>query len=378
MNETPLADLHLTVSGKAPSDWNELMEADRDSDFFHSLTWAKSVCRHYPGMKSVYLILRSGEDLVGGLVAFQRRSGSAGGLATRLDSGFDGASGGPIPHAGLSTDRQEEIFQILLQRFLSLRSRLFGVCTISLNAGHEQRFGHLVQKQQCFNRSDITGAAVDLTGGSEDVSARLMTMNKRNERNKGLRRGAEIIVSDDINLVAEYYAIYQSASLHWGIDPVPLAFLQDLLVEGGGQVFFVAIVVDGKVVGGHLNLHQGERVIAWNGVTNPEYSRTHYPATLCMWGDIVEACQRGATWLDMGASGGVASLVGFKKYFGAVLEERSLYVNESPLFSLMLKVRDLFQSGSQTAKESPEKKGSLNRWHDKLKPKSDNSSNEDT
>jgi len=312
------------------------------------------------------------------MASFRHRSGGAGGLGKRLDSGFDGTSGGPIPLANLAADEQNVVFQALLDKFANLRSSLLGVCTISLNAGHEERFGQLLKAQPGFAYRLITGAAVDISGGSEDVSTRLMSMNKRNERNKSLRRGAEIIVSDDPEYVAKYYPIYESASAYWGIDPVPLAFLQDLLVSGAGQVFFVVVVAEEKVIGGHLNLHLGQRVIAWNGVTDPQYARTYHPATLCMWGDIVESCDRGAHWLDMGASGGVTSLEGFKKYFGAVIENRALYVNESFMFKAMREGRSIMQGFLKSVKSALVGGGEAQRWHDKVKPGSDKKSKEDS
>lgn len=367
-----MSALLLKVSGESPSGWNTLLEADPDSDFFHTTTWVGNVCRHYSGMEPVFLEAWLADKLVGAMVAFKHSSGGTGGLAVRLDCGFDGTSGGPIVPANFLPGQQDEIALALLLRFFSLRSRFFGVATLSLNEGHEKRFGHLLRNQPGLSRVPITGAAVELTGGSEEVSARKMSMNKRNERNKGLRRGAEIVTSMDPALVAEYYPIYKSASEYWGIDPVPLGFLQDLLVGGDGKVFFVAIMVEGKVTGGHLNLHHGARVIAWNGVTDPAYARTHHPATLCMWGDIEEACRRGARWLDMGASGGVTSLEGYKKYFGAVLEERALYLNESALFSAIRRSRGWLrgQLSATGASSSPTEESG--RWHDKAKPSSEN------
>ncbi len=372
-----LSDLCLTLSSEEPPDWNLLLEADPDSDFFHTTVWAKSLCKYYPGMKAIFMTARSGEKLVGGMVAFQHGSSGSRGLGERLDSGFDGTSGGPIPLADLPPSQQENIFLFLLSQFLKLRSRVLGVGTISLNAGHENRFGHILQEHESFSRRRVVGAVVDLTGGSEEVSVRQMSKNKRNERNRGLRSGAEIVITQDPRLVAEYYPIYESASAHWRIDPVPLAFLQDLLVSSSGQVFFVAIVFEGRVIGGHLNLHQGNRVIAWNGVTDPAFSRTQFPATLGVWGDIEEACRRQAKWLDMGASGGVVSLEGFKKYFGAILEERALYVNESLLFKTTRKIRTWLQSLSQSSVVSSDD-NQPERWHDKAKPASDKISQGDS
>jgi len=104
-----------------------------------------------------------------------------------------------------------------------------------------------------------------------------------------------------------------------------------------------------------LCLHLGARVFAWNGVTDPAFARTHFPATLCFWGDLVEACRRGAQWLDFGASGGVNSLAGFKKYFGAELMPRGFYVADSRLLGAL-------RWGGATLGRL--RGGTARRWHD--------------
>jgi CelD/BcsL family acetyltransferase involved in cellulose biosynthesis len=159
-----------------------------------------------------------------------------------------------------------------------------------------------------------------------------------------------------VELVREYYGIYERAARHWGVEPAPLALLEALLNDPEGRVFFICVRFEGKVIGGHLNLHFGDRVLAWNGVTDPALARSHFPSTLCFWGDLAEACRRGAAWLDMGGSGGVDSLLGFKKYFGAELQMRGLYVRDSVAAGLFRRGRRLWRSRPGA--------GPPARWHD--------------
>ncbi len=196
---------------------------------------------------------------------------------------------------------------------------------------------------------------VCLDGGIETVDKERLVMNKRNERNRGLKRGAEVFTTRDDDLLAQYYPIYEQASGHWGVTPAPLGLLRDLLNDPLDRVFLTCVKLEDRVIGGHLCLHLGERVFAWNGVTDPEFARSHFPATLCFWGDLVEACHRGARWLDFGASGGVNSLAGFKKYFGAELMERGFYVSDSPGLQAMRRLGNLLGRARQ---------GGESRWHD--------------
>ena len=103
-------------------------------------------------------------------------------------------------------------------------------------------------------------------------------------------------------------------------------------------------------------MHLNGKVQAWNGVTDPAYARTHFPATLACWGDLVEACRLGASWLDLGASGPFASLQGFKRSFGADLQMRGYYVADSPALRGLRRARNLM---AKAASRRPRP-----RWHD--------------
>ena len=129
-----------------------------------------------------------------------------------------------------------------------------------------------------------------------------------------------------------------------------------MLRDKDDRAFFVCVRLAGQVIGGHLNLHYGDKVLAWNGVTDPQYARTHFPATLCFWGDMVEACRRQARWLDLGGSGSVGSLAGFKKYFGAELRVRGLYTRDTWGSGLVKKGRDTWRN--RRGGSGPQ------RWHD--------------
>ena len=354
------AGFSLEISNRAPGGWAELLSRDPTAEFTHTQYWSDAVCGNLPHAGAVWLSLRRSGDLVGGLNAVQSTSfrkviGLRYGLK-RLDSSFEGTSGGPVIAGDIAPAEQDLVFEKLVDALADLRRGLLDSCAMVLSAAREERFGRLMRIRSAWVRQDAQTAVVSLSGGIDQVEKDKLVMNKRNERNRGLRRGAEVFATDDATLFGEYYGIYDRAALHWGIDPVPESLLQALLRDGDGRVFFTCVRLDGKVIGGHLNLHHRDKVLAWNGVTDPQYARTHFPATLCLWGDMVEACRRGAAWLDLGGSGSIGSLAGFKKYFGAELQVRGLYVLDSPTTGLLRKGRDKWR-----AKREP---SSPDRWHD--------------
>lgn len=349
----------LEISERAPDDWSDLLSRDPSAEYTQTKYWTEAVCAHLPNARAVWLSLRRSGVLVGGLNAVERTNKKSRGLIPgrrRLESSLEGTTGGPVVARDLESLEQDHVFGMLIDGLTGLGLGPLGTCAMVLGPTQEKRFGPLMRNRSGWVRKDAPTAAVSLDGGIEQVEKTRLVRTKRNERNRGLRRGVEVFPTEEMELLRQYYGIYEQASRHWGIEPSPLALLETLLRDGAGRVFFICVRFEGKVIGGHLNLHLGQRVLAWNGVTDPALSRSHFPATLCFWGDLVEACRRDAAWLDMGGSGGVGSLVGFKKYFGAELQMRGLYLRDSLAARLLRRGRDLWRSRPGTA--SPV------RWHD--------------
>ncbi len=351
----------IEQSVSLPADWDDLVLADPAAEYTHCAHWLESVRRCYDGAKLLVLTVRQEGELIGGLAAVDRRVGRL----RRLDSSLDGTTGGPLLHRQLDQMSRRRLFLELVRRFRALRRGPLTALGMALNASGEEAYGPLLAGEGDWLRHDAPTAVVSLSGGIEDVEKNKLVMNKRNERNRGLRRGAEVFATKDPAWLERYYRLYLQAARHWKVEPVPESFLHSLLDgpgdrDGAGDVFFTCVKIGDRVIGGHLNLHLGDRVFAWNGVTDPAYARSHFPATLCFWGDMVEACRRGALWLDFGASGVAASLSTFKKYFGAQMEQRGYYTSESAALKLARKLR-----------RGPAGSGRHRvRWHDTLRRRS--------
>lgn len=349
------AELEVGVAGTAPAAWTALLAADPAADYSHTSHWHDSICAHRPGARQLWFTVHRRQELVAGMGAVLTPCGRRlGGVLplSRLDSSVEGTSGGPLVHPDLPMVLQNDLFLALIDAFLDRRPGGLGTAAFALNPLSENRFGSLLAGRAGWIRQESPTAMISLEGGLETVASQRLVMNKRNERNRGLKRGAEVFATTEADLLADYYRIYVAACAHWGHEPAPLGLLGDLLSDPHDRVFLTCVRLEHQVIGGHLCLHLGRRVFAWNGVTDPAFARSHFPATLCFWGDLVEACRRGAHWLDCGASGGVDSLTGFKRFFGAELQARGYYVSEAAalrvLRSLKRRTRD---AGAR-------------RWHD--------------
>ncbi|HPE05777.1 MAG TPA: GNAT family N-acetyltransferase [Thauera sp.] len=311
----------------APADWTDLLDADPAADAWHCPFWIEAVARHRPGTRPLWLVVRDGGRLVAGLAALETP-----GATGRLDSGPDGTAGGPVVRADLPADQAMAAARLLVDALLERRGGALRGCGISLNPGHEQRWSSLLAGDARFRRRDVASAVLDLEGGAEAAGARF-NKAKRNERSRGLRRGVVAEVSTCAADLEAWHALHAQAAAHWGVAPLPLGLVRELVdhrpgADGAGA-FFTCVRLEGQVVGGHLNLHRGPWVTAWSGVTDPALARTHFPSTVAVWGDVEEACRRGARWLDLGASGGIDSLSEFKRSLGARMLPRGWYLAES-------------------------------------------------
>jgi CelD/BcsL family acetyltransferase involved in cellulose biosynthesis len=333
-----------------PPDWPELLAADVGADACHCPFWITALARHRPCAEPLWLTVREAGKVLGGLAAV-RTTGWHG----RLDSGPEGTAGGPVVRDDLGPERAAAVAAALVDAFLQRRGGPLRGCGIALNPLHEERWGQALVADRRLRRVAVPAAVLDLQGGEDAVAARFRK-SKRNERNRGLRRGGEVFTTDDPELLTAWHELHVQACGRWGMRPLPLPLVRELLAarpgaEGGGA-FFTCVTVGGRVAGGHLNLHRGHWVTAWSGVTDPAVARTHFPSTLAVWGDVREACRRGARWLDLGASGGIASLGEFKRTLGAVSRARGWYLAESwP--------RRLLDAAARRGRGGAER-----RWHD--------------
>jgi CelD/BcsL family acetyltransferase involved in cellulose biosynthesis len=317
------AGLDIAILREPPPDWDDLLERIAAAEFFHTILWTQAVCRHVPGCRPLWLSARLDGRLVGGLAAVQRRHR----WGQRLHSHHEGTSGGPLVADELPPAGQEEVFAALLARYAGLVRPPVLAATCVLPASAAERFGPLASGWG-WRTTPLRAAWLPLEGGLEHTERYVFKKNRRNERNRALKRGCQAGVTRDPEILAAYYPIYLAAVRRWGAAATPRELLADLLADPADRAFLSYVRHAGEIIGGHVCFHRGGRVTAWNGATLPEHN-DKFPATLLIWTDIVEACRRGAVVLDLGGSGGIATLESFKRLLGA-REETRLHCLRAP------------------------------------------------
>jgi CelD/BcsL family acetyltransferase involved in cellulose biosynthesis len=324
--------VRVSRAADAPSGWDALAAG---AGFFHGSLWTECVARHVPGVRPLWLVATLDGREAGGLAAVERRRGPF----RLLESHFEGTAGGPVVAAGLEPARQDEVAGALLDSFRRLCSRPLTLgAAVALTPDADARWGPLAARAG-LRRREVPAAVLDLAGGVDAVEYGVFPKNRRNERNRALRRGLTAgVTCDAAAALDEFYGVYLAATRRWATAPVPLPLLRDLLRRGAGAAFLSWVRWEGRVIGGHFNLHAGPTVTAWVGATLPEHN-DKFPATLLIGTDIEEACRRGAARLDLGGSGGIAGVAKFKELLGAGEEIRARWETAQPAYRLWSRLR---------------------------------------
>ncbi len=308
-----------------PADWETLLAAAPAPGFTHRPIWTRALAEHLPGREGVWLLARDGDRPVAGLSLLETRRGPF----RVVEGHFDGTCGAPLVAGDLPEDLARSAVAALVDA-LDARTRnpLNLTTALHLPAAWDRRLAPSLA-QMGFRRTEVAVAVMPLSQGLEHVEYNLLKKNRRNERNKALRRGCVLDVTDDPAVLEAWYPLYRAAARRWGTEPIDRGLLADLLAGGGGEVFCTTVSFEGQLLGAHFNFVDGDTVIAWLAASARERSKELFPSTLLVWADLEEACRRGAAWLDLGAHGGQTGVANFKKLLGAEEIVRGSYVRHS-------------------------------------------------
>ena len=189
--------IRIENAAKAPPGWDDLVEADGSCDYPHTAYWNECAARALPGAMPCWLTARQGDRLVAGLVAVARATGGGPLARRRLDSSVEGTSCGPLVARDLPAADQAAFVRALLTAYRGLLPGPLGAVTFALGPEREQRFGALVTAMGGWTRHESPTAVIDLVGDAETVALTRLSGTKRNERNRGLKRGAVVTASRD-------------------------------------------------------------------------------------------------------------------------------------------------------------------------------------
>jgi len=334
-------DVRVHRGAEPPRSWHALLDANAAPGFTHLTVWTRALAERLPGRSGLWLTAERGGTPLAGLVLLETRRGPF----RVVEGHYDGTSGSPLVADGISGEAAASAVVALLAK---LDEETGGPLVLTTALHLSGDWDHALAPElegRGFVREAVPVAVMSLSGGVEHVERHLMKKNRRNERNKALRRGCVTGVTDDPAILDEFYPIYRKAARRWGKAPTDRGLLGDLLAGGEGRVFCTTVRFEGDLLGAHFNLMDGDTVTAWLAASVRERSRELFPSTLLVWTDIEESCRRGAAWLDLGAHGGQAGVANFKKLVGTEETIRGSYTRHTAGGRLWRLLRRLRRKG---------------------------------
>jgi len=309
-----------------PPEWNALLARVPDAEIAAGTAWTELAARHYPGGQQRWFAAEIDGELVGGLAAVARRLRGL----VRLESSLDGMLAGPQVPADLPSAVQDGVFAALGEALAATVGGRTAIAAFTVASPAARRRAEALAARG-WQLAAYEAAVVDCRDGLAHVERDLWTNNRRNERNRGLKRGCTLAAESTPAVIAEWYPLYLIQASRWAQAPVPLGFLQDL-IRGDPQCAVLNTVrLAGRLVGGHFCLHSRDRLVAFQSAVCAELLNTHFLTTLLYWQDIVYACERGLAAVDFGGCVGRDSLWDFKRRCGAEPEARCQLQRRSAL-----------------------------------------------
>lgn len=303
MSTVETRSLHADIRLTTPSvdEWDALWRADPSATFFHTFAWVETYARHHAGVP-FFLTARIDGKLAGGLPAVRFPRGPF----FYLESLPMGTYGGPIvdpafPHA-------EELRAALLDRFLA-----FERSPRCLRVQCVLRRPTELAASRGF--AEVPVHVVPVDRGYEQFWTETFSNNRRNETTRALRKGAQTRIGATREDLVAYAPLHREAHERWGLAPHPLGFFEDLALLTETVLVFVAHHEE-KLLGVHFTFVSNDELIIWHGVTTRERSKELFPSTLLIRAEAEEAVRRGLLRLNLGGSGGRASIEAFKKLVG--------------------------------------------------------------
>ncbi len=318
--------VRVMASEGLPGAWAGLLAACPDHSAGQDGRWLELAARHYRGAGLRVLLAEHDGAVVGGLAAVARRRHGL----DRLESSVDGLPGGPLLAAGLPDAVRWSAFAALCGAYADLAGGRTALVIQTLD-----RPPALALADQLADRrwaaSDFTASVVDCREGLEHVERRLWTNNRRNERNRGLKRGCVLATERDPAVVREWYPLYVASAASWAQAPLPAGLVTSLLREAPDRFLMTTCRRDGRLLGGHLCVRTAGQLLAWQSGVEAAALREVFVATLLYWQDAVTACAEGLEAVDYGGSVGRDTLADFKRRCGGRPQPRRVLVASSRL-----------------------------------------------
>jgi FemAB-related protein (PEP-CTERM system-associated) len=282
---------HLSTAQEP--DWDAYVARHPDATVFHLSGWGR-VIERATGHRTHYLMAMDGGRVAGiyPLVI----------LSTRL-FGVMGSSLPFVGYGGMVSDGPEAE-QALADEAARLAVAA-GCRTIELRQRHPLKIDWPTTDRK-------VATAISIEGGAEQVMARLH-QNVRNKIRKAAKEGVTVLAGPEG--LSDFYAIYSRNLRDLGTPVISRRFFEAALEQLPDNLKVYRAVRNGKTIAAKIvAVDRRTCCFTWSASLREEL--VHAPVHAMNWRAIVDACEAGCAWVDMGRSTAGTSHQEFKKYWG--------------------------------------------------------------
>lgn len=295
--------MKVSILDSIPDDkWNALKIQDKT--FFSSNEWIQTLCKTYPNFSSYIIEFLFKKDIFAYLPCIRDKNLDQERVFF-LISLFDGTYGGIISNNSLSEYHIGQIVDYLtnsdIQRIYIYPNPLSKVALPS-SCRKNMLYTHII----------------NLENGFEYIWNNSFSGKTRNQIRKAEKSGVKIYVDCSLEALDTYYKMYIDSGKRWGIETpyYPQELFINILQLQSKNVKLWLAKVDMKPVAGAFLFYGGTQVIYWSGAFYKDYA-WWCPNNLLLKEAILDACQQGYRYFNMGGSGSLDGVRKFKEGFGA-------------------------------------------------------------
>jgi len=276
--------------------WECIYNSSSSSTFFHSPSWAFIICKCFPSLQWHTIIL---EDETNEYLYFEY-------YKKNISSLFYRESGVPMVYGGLIASDGSNLSTKSIEYLKSLRNRYI---IMSPYVDYEPGAP--------FSGS-IETSILELN--HEDDPLRNFRKGHKADVKRAQRNDIKIELIQDKEEIKNYFDLYQYSIKRWGryasgFYPLELFNLLFDHEEYGNTITCYLAKLNDKPIAGAWFLIKDDKVNYWHGAFDNEYA-LYSPVHGLIYHVIEYYRKVGIRYFDMGPSGGLESLINFKKGFG--------------------------------------------------------------
>ncbi len=280
----------------------EFVSSFPEATFFHTPSWMDILVSSFQGFRGGWITARNGSSLAG-VMPF-----------IRIDRGpLFSVWSMPFGTYGTPLSTGDDITLALIGRFSEIAGspRCFDAAAFLCDLGTDSG-GILRSAAQASGECSI----IRLDGDFQTYRSDLLSRKKRQTCNICERKGVEIRLLRTREDLSVFYKIYLEGSPGWGgVHPYPARFFEKLFDRRDEGILFWGAFVQGKMLGGHVDIYYNRFAQAWQAGVSEE-SRSTGIASYLVYRAVEEAYKREMKIFNLGSSGGDRGMLFFKRSMG--------------------------------------------------------------